>query len=172
MSSSKARFPKRRRRSIWALVLLVSVALTIGLYYNNRDAGFSHTVSAPTPEIRDKPDIYVGAGSAQFSIYAPQYPGSTIIEASRFEDSTGTMMIASVTTPDTVRQVADYYHMVLKEKGFDPDRTSDGRGAAAHITITGVRPSAGISVLVTIQSIPNNGTRIDLSDTTRTNTIP
>ncbi len=172
MSSPKARFPKRRRRSFWALVLLVSAALVVWLYYSNRDTGFSNTVPAPIPEKQDQPDIYVGAGSAQFSIYAPQYPGSTVIEASRFEDGSGTTMIASMTTEDKVDEVADYYRNVLDEKGFEPSRASDGNGPTAQTTIAGGRASAGISVLVTIQSIPNNGTRIDLSDNVRTSNIP
>ena len=76
-----------------------------------------------------------------------------------------------MTTPDSIGKVSDYYREALEEKGFDPRVDTSGVGRDSKIMVIGDRPSAGISVLVTIQSIPNNGTRIDLSDTTRTNTI-
>ena len=149
------------------------VAAIAGLYAAKEANWFGESHAKPiiVPPEKSAVEIFTGAGSAEFSIYAPQYPGSTVIDASRFGDSNGVTVIASMTTPDSIGKVSDYYREALEEKGFDPRVDTSGVGRDSKIMVIGDRPSAGISVLVTIQSIPNNGTRIDLSDTTRTNTI-
>lgn len=160
---STHRFPKRRRRGGWLIVLLLCGLVIAWLYTqkNSDDSGLGDgAVIETTPK---PPEIMVGAGSAEFSIYAPQYPGSTVVEASRFADTEGTMMIASITTPDNVSDVTEFYRRALADKGFKPKL----RGKGQEAFIAGERASAGISVLVTVKPIPNNGTRIDLTDTTR-----
>lgn len=167
MVPRKPAFQKKRRRWPWVIVLILCALLVAWLYHRNQAVTFTNDAPVRVEVKREQPDIYVGAASAQFSIYAPQYPGSTVIEASRMADANGMMMMASMTTPDSVEKVSDYYRNALDEKGFAPKATIEGDRLQRKATIAGNRPSAGLSVLISIQSIPNNGTRIDLTDTTQ-----
>lgn len=160
--ASPPRFPKKRRRGGWWLLLLLCL-VALAWLYKRQESASGYTQAHPIQSEPKPPEIMVGAGSAEFSIYAPQYPGSAVVEASRFNDASGTMMIASMTTPDDVADVTEFYRRTLRAMGFKPRLRGKGHDAF----ITGERKSAGISVLVTVKPIPNNGTRIDLTDTTR-----
>lgn len=100
-------------------------------------------------------------GDPQFSLYAPQYPGSIIGRTSRYSDAAGATSMVVMTTPDDVETVGAFYRAALNRHRFRPViRESKGT-----TTIAGGRPSAGLSVLV---SLARRGeiTEIALTDAT------
>lgn len=105
-------------------------------------------------------EIFTGTGSAQFSIYAPQYPKASIIQASRIEDGDGSIMMAEMTTDDALATVAEFYRQTLTDKVFTIRESKKGAG----ISIMGERPSAGLSVIIGLDPVAGGGTRISLSD--------
>ena len=118
-------------------------------------------------DISEKPDsqLYTGSGSAQFSIYAPQYPGSIIVEAARYEDALGGTMMAVMTTPDDPVEVAEFYRRELASKAFRPRiQAKSMPGGGERTLISGGRPSAGLDVMVSITKGADGLTRIELAD--------
>lgn len=153
---------RSKKRRIWPIILAVA-ALAGTIYYHN--SRFANWINPPPPPVyapaKPEQELLTGAGSAQFPIYAPQYPGSTIADASRFTDAAGGLTMVLMTTPDDLPTVSEFYRRGLAEKGFRPKLNKAGKG----LSIAGARSSAGLSVLIGLQPRDEGGTSIELTDT-------
>lgn len=147
-----------------AALLLAGLGLLAGLYFaqgNGWIAG-GGAGDAPVYYPPEKPEsqLYTGTGSAQFSLYAPQYPGSDVVEAARFEDAVGGTMMAVMSSRDDPVEVAEFYRAALADKGFRPRV----RGEGERTLVSGGRPSAGLDVMISITKTADGLTRIELAD--------
>lgn len=156
-----ARRRTKGQRLGWGVILLMALAILGWAYYQNQSHPYDPGVAVEDVTKASEPQILVGRGSAQFPLYAPQYPGSAIIGATRFADTTGTTMIASLTTADNEVDVTEFYRRELSKAGFNPKlRTIKGT-----TSLVGERPSAGLSVLIGVTVDADGQTRIDVTDT-------
>lgn len=141
----------------FGLALLAGVLLA----YQQGWVGAPEPVLYSAPPAPPKDELYTGSGSARFSIYAPQYPGSTVVEAARFDDAGGSgTMMAVMTTRDDPVDAAEFYRAALASKGFRP-RVS---GKGGRTLINGARPTAGLDVMVSVTRQADGLTRIELAD--------
>ena len=151
-------------RHVAALMLLVGLGLLGGLYFAHGNGWFAGggAGDAPVYYPPEKPEsqLYTGTGSAQFSLYAPQYPGSDVVEAARFEDAVGGTMMVVMTSRDDPVEVAEFYRAALADKGFRPRV----RGEGERTLVSGGRPSAGLDVMISITKTADGLTRIELAD--------
>ncbi len=156
--------PRRgsERRRIWPVLIALGLLFAAAWYFSNYIVRWMNPPRPPilkpaTPE----QELRTGSGSARFSFYAPQYPGSQIVDAANYRNKDGELMMVELSTPDDLATVSEYYRGELAKLSFRPNLQKEGSG----LSIRGVRPSAGLSVLISLQPREGGGTTIQLTDT-------
>lgn len=160
-SASRKRNNAARKRT--AILLALALMLLIGAviaYQQGWIGRANRTADYYVPPEKPESQLFTGSGSARFSIYAPQYPGASVIEAARFEGTDGGTMMAVMTTPDDPVEVVEFYRSTLANKGFRPKVSGKGE----RTLVNGYRPSAGLDVMVSVARGPDDLTRIELTD--------
>ena len=140
----------------------MALAVTAYFYANSTQMGDGAQRIVVVPPEKVETQLKTGVGSAQFSIYAPQYPGSDVIGASHIIDGSGGVTMVTMESEDDLATVSEFYRRELTNKAFDVRLTKKGDG----LTIMAERMSAGLSVMIALDHRDGGGTRIELSDTT------
>ena len=164
-----AKMRGKTRHRLAVLMLLAGLGLLGGLYLAHDNGWLEGSAASDVilyaPPEPPESQLYTGTGSAQFSLYAPQYPGASVVEAARFDDAAGGTMMVVMTTPDDPVEVTEFYRSALADKGFRPRVQAKSRRSGGERTlVSGGRPSAGLDVMVSITKEADGLTRIELAD--------